>query len=152
MAPHSSSGRLSIVASAMFSFQKVDAMEVRIVGMSESVQLGVAKANDDDKIYFKATKRNWQLRSLLNKSIGEKKYYSRNASCTTVMESIKKLRDEKYKDQLKHAPQQKRSKRFKAFILRVPESVVIEAPAVGDVPSIDMRVLLGNLVYVKSVF
>ena len=120
-------------------------MEVRIVGMSESVQLGVAKT--DDKFYF-----NWQLRSLLNKSIGEKKYYSRNASCTTVMESIKKLRNEKYEDQLKHAPQQRHSKRFKAFMLRVPESVVIEAPAVGDVPSIDMRVLLGNLVYVKSVF
>ena len=134
------------------SFQKVDAMEVRIVGMSESVQLGVAKANDDDKFYFKATKRNWQLRSLLNKSIGEKGNYSRNASCTTVMESIKKLRNEKYEDQLKHAPQPRHSKRFKAFMLRVPESVVIEAPAVGDVPSIDMRVLLGNLVYVKSVF
>ena len=136
----------------MFSFQNVDAKEVRIVGMSESVMLSVDKVPDANTFYFKAAKRNWQLRGLLDKSIGEKRYYSRNASCTTVMESIKKLRDEKYKDQLEQAPQQTRSKRFKAFLLRLPESVVIEAPAVGDVPSIDMRVLFGNLVYVKSVF
>ena len=136
----------------MFSFQKVEAMEVHIEGMSESVQLGVVKANADDKMYFKATKSNKQLQRILNKTMGDDRYYYHNISCTTVLESIKKLRDAKYKDQLQQAPQQTRSKRFKAFILRIPESVVIKAPAVGDVPSIDMRVLLGSLVYVKCVF
>ena len=143
---------MSIVASAMFSFQKADAMEVRIVGMSESVMLGVNKDPDANTFYFKAAKRNWQLRGLLDKSIGEKRYYSRNASCTTVMKDIKKVRDEKYKQLCEQVRHGKKSKAFKTFRLRLPESVVIKAPAVGDVPSIDMRVLFGNLVYVKSVF
>ena len=115
--------------------------------MGESVQLGVVKV--DDKVYFKATKSNLQLQGILNKSIGQNRYYMNNMSCTTVMESIKKLRDTKYKANLQQAPQQKRSKRFKAWVLRLPESDVIKAPAVGDVPSIDMRVIMGNLVYVK---
>ena len=118
--------------------------------MGESVQLGVVKV--DDKVYFKATKSNLQLQGILNKSIGQNRYYMNNMSCTTVMESIKKLRDTKYKDHLQQAPQETRSKRFKAFVLRIPESDVIKAPAVGDVPSIDLRVLMGNLVYVKCDF
>ena len=118
--------------------------------MKESVQLGVAKA--DDKVHFKATKGNKQLQRILNRSIGQKGYYRNNMACTTVMESINQLRDAKYKDHLKLAPQQTRSKRFRAFVLRIPESVVIKAPAVGDVPSIDMRVLMDNLVYVKCDF
>lgn len=122
-------------------------MEVKCALMSESVQLGVVKA--EGKMYFKATKNNRQLQHILNKSIGEKSYYTNNMSCTTVMESIKKLRDEKYKEHLQHAPQQTRSKRFKAFVLRIPESVVIKAPAVGDVSSIELRVLMSSLVYVK---
>ncbi len=131
----------------MFTFRTVEAREVNIVGMGESVQLGVVKV--DDKVYFKATKSNLQLQGILNKSIGQNRYYMNNMSCTTVMESIKKLRDTKYKANLQQAPQQKRSKRFKAWVLRLPESDVIKAPAVGDVPSIDMRVIMGNLVYVK---
>lgn len=134
----------------MFTFRTVEAREVNIVGMDESGQLGVVKA--DNKVYFKATKRNHQLHSILNKSIGQNRYYLNNMSCTTVMESIKKLRDAKYKDHIQKAPQQKRSRRFKAWVLRIPESAVIKAPAVGDVPSIDMRVLMGNLVYVKCDF
>lgn len=125
-------------------------MQVSIAGMSESVQLGVVKT--DDKVYFKATKNNKQLQQVLNKSIGEKGYYINNMSCTTVMESMKKLRDAKYKEHLKQAPRQTRSKRFKAFVLRIPESDVIKVPAVGDVPSIDMRVLMRSLVYVKCDF
>jgi hypothetical protein len=136
----------------MFSFHKIEAMDVHIEGMDESVQLGVVKANADNKMYFRATKRNKQLQRILDKSMGDDRCYYRNRSCTTVLESIKKLRDAKYNDQLQQAPQQTRSKRFKAFVLRIPESVVIKAPAVGDVPSIDMRVLLGSLVYVKCVF
>ena len=134
----------------MFTFRTVEAREVNIVGMNESVQLGVVKA--DDKVYFKATKSNQQLQGILNKSIGQNRYYMNNMSCTTVMESIKKLRDTKYKDHLQQAPQQTRSKRFKAFVLRIPESVVIKAHAVGDVPSIDLRVLMGSLVHVKCDF
>ena len=136
----------------MFSFRKVEAMEVLSEGLSESVQLGVTKANADDKMYFKAQKNNKELRKILNHTIGDDNDYRNNRSCTTVMESIKKLRDAKYKDLLKEAPRQTRSKSFKTFILRLPESVVIKAPAVGDVPSIDMRVLLGSSVYVKCVF
>ena len=92
------------------------------------------------------------MQTILNRTVGEDNLYTNNRSCTTVMESLKKLRDAKYKDLLKEAPRQTRSKRFKTFILRLPESVVIKAPAVGDVPSIDMRVLLGSSVYVKCVF
>ena len=125
-------------------------MEVNIVGMDESVQLGIVNA--ENKVYFKATKRNLGLRGILNKSIGQNNNYRNNAGCTTVFESIKKLRDAKYTDHIKQAPQQKRSKRFKAWVLTIPESVVIKALAVGDVPSIDMRVLMGSLVYVKCDF
>lgn len=125
-------------------------MEVKITGMSESVQLGVVKA--EGKMYFKATKNNRQLQHILNKSIGEKSYYLNNMSSTTVMESIKKLRDAKYKDHLQQAPHQTRSKLSKAFVLRIPESVVIKAPAVGNVSSIDLRVLMSSLVYVKCDF
>ena len=125
-------------------------MEVNIVGMDESVQLGIVNA--ENKVYFKATKRNLGLRGILNKSIGQNNNYRNNAACTTVFESIKKLRDTKYKDHLQQAPPQTRSRSFKAFVLRMPESVVIKAPAVGDVKSIDMRVLMGNLVYVKCDF
>ena len=121
-------------------------MEVNIAGMSESEQLGVVKA--DGKMYFKATKTNKQFRRIINKSIGQNSFYI-HKTCINVMESLKKLKDAKYKDHVKRAPQQTRSKRFKAFVLRIPESVVIKAPAVGDVPSIDMRVLMGSLVYVK---
>ena len=134
----------------MFTFRTVEAREVTILGMDESVQLGVVKA--DDKVYFKATKSNRPLQAILNKSIGQKGYYMDNISCPTVLESLKTLRDAKYKAHLQQAPQQPRSKRFKAFVLRLPESDVIKAPAVGDVPSIDMRVLMGNLVYVKCDF
>ena len=134
----------------MFTFRTVERMEVNIVGMDESVQLGMVKA--ENKVYFKATKSNQQLQGILNKSIGQNRYYMNNMSCTTVMESIKKLRDTKYKDHLQQAPLQTRSKRFKSFVLRIPESVVIKAPAVGDVPSIDLQVLMGNLVYDKCDF
>jgi hypothetical protein len=134
----------------MFTFRTIESMEVNIAGMSESVQLGVVKA--DDRVYFKATKSNKQLQRILNKSIGQNSDYFHNMSCTTVMESIKKLRDAKYKDHLQQAPRQTRSKRFKSFLLRMPESAVIKAPAVGDVPSIDLRVLMGSLVYVKCDF
>jgi hypothetical protein len=140
----------SIVVSTMFTFRAVEAMEVKITGMSDSLHLGVVKA--EGNMYFKATKNNRQLQHILNKSIGQKSYYSNNMSCTTVMESIKKLRDAKYKDHLQQAPQQTRSKRFKAFVLRIPESVVIKAPAVGNVSSIDLRVLMSSLVYVKCDF
>ena len=118
--------------------------------MKVSVLLDVVNA--DGKVYFKATKGNKQLQRILNRSIGQKEYYRNNMACTTVMESTNQLRDAKYKDHLKQAPQQTRSKRFKAFVLRIPESVVIKAPAVGDVSSIDMRVLMRSLVYVECDF
>ena len=133
----------------MFTFS-TEAMEVSIAGMKESVQIGVVKA--DDKVYFKATKGNKQLQRILNRSIGQKEYYRNNMACTTVMDSINQLRDEKYKDHLKLAPRAKRSKRFKSLTLRIPESAVITAPAVGDVSSIDMRVLMRSLVYVECDF
>ena len=118
--------------------------------MSAAVQLGVVKA--DDKMYFKANKRNINLQTILNRTVGEGNYYANNRSCTTVLESLKKLRDAKYNDLLREAPQQTRSKRFRTFIQRLPESAVIKAPAVGNVPSIDMRVIMGSLVYAKCVF
>jgi 2C-methyl-D-erythritol 2,4-cyclodiphosphate synthase len=71
----------------MFTFRTVEAREVNIVGMVKA----------DNKVYFKATKSNQQLQGILNKSIGQNRYYMNNMSCTTVMESIKKLRDTKYK-------------------------------------------------------
>ena len=42
-------------------------MEVLSEGMSESVQLGVVKA--DDKMYFKANKRNSKLQTILNSKL-----------------------------------------------------------------------------------
>ena len=126
-------------------------MDVNIAGMQESLPIGVVKA--DDTVFFKATKGNKQLQRILNRSIGHKEYYRNNMACTTVMDSITQLRDEKYKDHLKLAPvKAKRSKRFKSFILRMNDSAVIKAPAVGDVSSIDMRVLMRSLVYVECDF
>ena len=124
-------------------------MDVIIAGISEPVSIGVVRM--DDKAFFKATKTNSQFEHIITKSTGQKRVHSK-ISNITVLESIKQLRDAKYKELLKSGPKSLRSRRYKAFVLQLPGSDVIKAPAVGDIPSIDMLVLMGSLVYGKCDF
>ena len=124
-------------------------MDVIIAGISEPVSIGVVRL--DDKVFFKATKTNSQFEQIITKSIGQKRFHSK-ISHITVLESIKQLRDAKYKELLSFGPKCIRSIRYKAFVLKLPGSDVIKAPAVGDIPSIDMLVLMGSLMYCKCDF
>ena len=90
-------------------------------------------------MFFKATKTNSQFEHIIIKSTGQKRVHSK-ISHITVLESIKQLRDAKYKGLLSFGPKCIRSIRYKAFVLKLPGSDVIKAPAVGDIPSIDMLV------------
>ena len=134
----------------MFTIRPADTMEVSIAGISEPMSIGVVRLGD--KVFFKATKTNSQFEHIITKSTGQKRVHSK-ISHITVLESIKQLRDAKYKEHLlSFGTTRLRSRRYKAFVLQLPGSDVIKAPAVGDIPSIDMLVLMGSLVYGKCDF
>ena len=86
----------------MFTIRPADTMDVIIAGISEPVSIGVVRL--DDKVFFKATKtNNSQFEHIITKSTGQKRVHS-NISHITVLESIKQLRDAKYKGLLSFGP------------------------------------------------
>jgi hypothetical protein len=134
----------------MFSLQPQDAMEVRLAAAMDSDPVLIQVSKVDDKPFVSLTKRNTALHHILKKGVA-KEYASswvRKLPCTNIIEQLKQLKDEKYNEALKTCPK-KRARGYKAFILSLPETTTIEAPAVGEIAGMSIRVLLSYLVFSK---
>ena len=133
----------------MFSFSPVDAVLVGALNMEQPVQLSVV---DVDGIqYFEAIKRNKTLQQILMSGIDYdyRKVWRKKLSCTDVFETLKKMKDQQYDDNLRRAPGSRRSRQFKSFVMQLPLSCVISAPSVGDVGGVEMRVIMSSLFCTK---
>jgi hypothetical protein len=132
----------------MFGFTHVDAVLVGASHMDQPVQLSVSKI--EDRQYFDAVKRNKALQRILMSGVDHdyQKMWRTKLSCTNVFETLKKMRDKKFDDHMRQAPS-RRSRRFKTFVLQLPDSCAISTPSVGEVGGVEMRVRLSSLFCTK---
>ena len=129
----------------MFSLEPQDVVAVRLSGAMDSDPVALPVMKIEEKPYFAAVKGNKALCSILKKGVDEeyaKKWFNL-MPCTDIIEKLKKLKDAEYASRLARGPG-KRSLAFKVFVLQLPESCTIMAPAVGDNTSIEIRVRLSN--------
>lgn len=134
----------------MFSLQPQDAMEVRLAAAMDSDPVLIQVCKVEDRPFVSLTKRNTALHHILRKGAA-KEYassWSRKLPCTNILEQLKALKDEKYNEALTNCPK-KRSRGYKAFVLNLPETTTIEAPPVGEIGGMSIRVLLSDLVFSK---
>ena len=132
----------------MFTFTPLEAVQVTSPSepTSDPVQLAVTKVHGQS--YFAATKGNKALTKIMMFGMGkeDKNEFRTKRSCTDVLEQIKTLKDNKYKELVSNSPAPKRSRSFKSFVLQLPDTVVIDAPEFcEDVGGCQLRVILSNL-------
>ena len=133
----------------MFSLEPQDVVLVRVAGDEKPVVLPVNKC--DTKSYISAQKKNTALMQILVKGAGieNAKNIKQCLPSINIFEKLKSLKDDQYARALQQGPK-KRSRTFKAFQLQLPETCVIEAPAIGNMESMFMRVRLSNLLVPNS--
>ena len=129
----------------MFSLEPQDVVAVRLSGAMDSDPVALPVMKIEEKPFFAAVKGNRALCSILKKGVDEEyaKKWVHLMPCTDIIEKLKKLKDAEYASRLARGPR-KRTRAFKAFVLQLPESCTIMAPAVGDNMSIEIRVRLSS--------
>ena len=130
----------------MFSLQPRDAVEVRLATAMDNAPVMIQVTKVCDKPFIAVSKKNNSLQSILRKgaAIEFTKSWIKNLPYTNIFEKLKQLKDNEYAEATSSAPQ-KRSRGYKAFILRLPETCTIEAPTVNEITGITIRVLLSCL-------
>jgi hypothetical protein len=129
----------------MFSLEPQDVVAVRLSGAMDSDPVALPVMKIEAKTFFCAVKSNKAFCSILKKGVDEAyaKKWGSMLAFTDVIENMKKLKDEEYASRLARGPS-KRSRKFKSFVLQLPEIATISAPPVGDNTSIEMRVRLSS--------
>lgn len=132
----------------MFTIAPLQAVLVTPTGEgpgAKAVQLPVVKV--EQRTFFIATKGNTALSKILQTGMDDdyKKVWRKKLTLTNVFETLKKLKDNKYKEHIDKFVGSKRSRKFRAFLLQLPATVVLHAPEVCDVSSVELRVCLSNL-------
>ena len=137
----------------MYSFEPPDVVLVKLAAAMDVEPVLLPFEKVDSKSYFLATKGNKPLHDILRKGIDEEfaKQWRAKLPFTDILENLKKLKDAQYTEHVKDGPS-KRSRSYKAFVLRLPESCIISVPVVGHIASIEMRVRLSNQACTKSTF
>ena len=130
----------------MFSFESQDVVLVRLAEAMDRDPVPVNVTKCEGGSYVSVTKNNKALHCILKKGVHDLSCHpwNRKLSNTNIMEVLKKMKDDKYDEALSRGPS-KRSRCFKAFVLRLPETCIIHTPAIGDVASIEMKVRMSKL-------
>ncbi len=99
--------------------------------------------------YFEVKRDSHVLREIAFAGSDKSKQGYQHTRKTSIIETLKKLKDAKYKSAL-HVSSRVRGPKLRTARLSLPETCEIEAPTVGDTEGVTMKVLMSDLVLLRG--
>ena len=130
----------------MFSFSN-SAVRVSSDVLERPVSLLVSEV--DGVKYFEVKRDSHVLREIAFAGSDKSKQGYQHTRKTSIIETLKKLKDAKYKSAL-HVSSRVRGSKLRTARLSLPDTCEIEAPTVGDTEGVTMKVLMSDLVLLRG--
>ncbi len=127
----------------MFDFSNT-AVTVKSDVFERPVALLVSEV--DGVKYFEARKDSHAIREIAFAGTNKSKQAYKYTRKTSIIETLKKLKDAKYKSACGQGSSRVRGVKLRTARLSLPDTCEIEAPTVGDIEGFTMTVLLSDLV------
>ena len=130
----------------MFAFND-HAVKVKSDVFDRPVALLVSEV--DGVKYFEARKDSHAIREIAFAGTNKSKQSYQHTRKTSIIETLKRLKDAKYKTACGQGASRGRGAKLRTARLSLPDTCEIEAPTVGNIEGFTMNVLLSDLVLLR---